>query len=66
MTIKEAAEKIKPILARQFTLYERLPVRARGEHLECEVFWGYNDPDMVHMVRDSWEEVIEALKERSK
>ena len=65
MTIEQAGKKIREILNKKYTLYRRHAPRFGSSSVdEYEIFYGYDDDEMVHIVRDSWEEVIEALKDK--
>ncbi len=66
MKIEEASEKMEDVLDEKFTLYRRYGGRHGHTIDEYEVFWGYDSKDMQHVVKDSWEAAIEAVKEKVK
>ena len=64
MKIEKAADIIDEMIGRDFTLYRRYLRRGNRTIDEYELFYGYDMDELIHIVGDSWEEVIEKLKEK--
>ena len=64
MKIEKAEDIIDEMIGRDFTLYRRYCRRGNRTIDEYELFYGYDMDELIHIVGDSWEEVIEKLKEK--
>ena len=69
MTIEEAGEIIGELIGEDYTIYRRYTGKPYRKIDEFEVFWGYDrdqNAPMSYITADSWEELIEAVKNGEK